>query len=134
MSNSKFLLFVFLGVVFWFNGVLTVRFLGPTLLTSNNPNLIWAYALVIPITVLTLVITRFVGQTPYHQLLKPIVIMTYTATICDGIALSWFRSLYSSSIDIALHGAALILWGGGLGLLFAHILELMHTRSKQISQ
>ena len=41
----------------------------------------------------------------------------------DGVALTWFRQLYSESFEVASHGAALILWGAGLGLLFAFYLD-----------
>jgi hypothetical protein len=59
-----------------------------------------------------------------HELLKPVVIMTFTATFLDGIALTWFRSLYSPSFEVALFGSAFILWGVGLGLLFAYLLDI----------
>jgi Family of unknown function (DUF5367) len=124
MKSSKFLLFVFLGIVFWFNGAMIVRFLGEKVLTENNPNLIFGFLLAIPVTIVTLIITKYLSGIKFNELLKPVVIMTFTATLCDGIALTWFRPLYSNSFEVALHGAALILWGAGLGLLFAYILEL----------
>jgi hypothetical protein len=124
MKNTKIALFVTLGIIAWFNAVMIIRFLGESCLTANNPNLIWMFILAFPITALTIYLTKIISKLPYSELLRPIVIMTFTATFCDGIALVWFRQIYSDSFEIALHGAALILWGVGLGLLFAYILEI----------
>jgi hypothetical protein len=123
MSQSKISLYVFLGVIFWFNAAMIIRFMGETFLTENNPKLILAFLLTFPITGFTFYITKLVTKLAYSELLRPIVIMTFTATFLDGIALTWFRQLYSSSFEVALHGSALILWAAGLGLLFAFYLE-----------
>jgi hypothetical protein len=53
------------------------------------------------------------------------VILTFTATICDGIALAFFRNIYSDSFDVALNGASLILWGAGMDLLI--VLAVYYT-------
>lgn len=128
MKNDKLILFIVLGIIFWFNGALFVRLLGESVLSENNPNLIWGFLLAIPVTVITLVIAKYLSGLRFDELLRPVVIMTFTATFCDGIALTWFRNLYSTSFEVALHGAALILWGAGLGLLFSYILEVRKKR------
>jgi hypothetical protein len=123
MKSSKLALFVALGVVFWFNAAMIIRFAGTRVFTENNPNLIWMYLIAIPITVLSIILTKFLSGFSYNALLKPVVIMTLVATILDGIALSWFGGLYGDSQEVRLYGAALILWAAGLGLLIAYILE-----------
>lgn len=123
MNRATFFLFVGLGVVFWFVAALIVRFGGTAVFTENNPRLIWFYLLAIPLTVGFLFIAKTLARLRYSDLLKPVVIMTFTAAFLDGIALAWFRQLYSQSVEVALHGAALILWGVGLGLLFAFYLD-----------
>jgi hypothetical protein len=123
MKKSKILLFVALGIIFWFNAAMIVRFLGASVFTENNPKLVLLYFLAIPITLASMVITKIIAKIGYSELLKPVVIMTFTATFLDGIALAWFRTLYSSSFEVALHGSALILWAVGLGLLFAFYLD-----------
>ena len=124
MKSSKIALFVALGFVAWFNAVMIIRFLGESCLTENNPKLVWMFLLAFPVTAFTIYLTKIISKLAYSKLLRPIVIMTFTATFCDGIALIWFKQIYSYSFVIALHGAALILWGVGLGLLFACILEV----------
>jgi hypothetical protein len=123
LNSSSFLLFVVLGVIFWFTAAMIVRLCGTAVFTESNPKLILLYLIAVPVTALFLFITKTVGKLAYSDLLKPVVIITLTAAFLDGIALAWFRPLYSQSFEVALHGAALILWGVGLGLLFAFILD-----------
>ncbi|GAB2603399.1 DUF5367 family protein [Spirosoma areae] len=124
MSKSKLVLLVFLGAVFWFNGALIIRFFGTTVFTESNPKLILFFVLAIPLTLLSMYITTLISKLRFDELLKPVVIMTFTATFLDAIALVWFRQLYSQSVEVALHGAAWILWGAGLGLLFSYYFDI----------
>ena len=123
MKNSKFILFVILGIIFWFNAAIIVRLVGRSVFSDENINLIFAFIIAIPLTILSILITKSISGFRYSQLLKPVAIMTFTATFLDGIALAWFRELYSNSFEVALFGAAWILWGAGLGLLFSYFLE-----------
>lgn len=118
-----------LGTLFWFSAALIVRVAGEAVFTENNPLLVLFYALTFPITYLFLLTTRLVTSLPYSALLRPIVIITLTAAALDAIALSWFRWLYSESFEVALHGAALILWGVSVGLLFAFVLDWRGQRA-----
>ncbi len=131
MENSRILLFAALGAAFWFQAALIIRFCGTAVFTENNPNLILFYLLAIPITALSLFITRRISKLPYTDLLKPVAIMTFTATSLDAVALTWFRQLYSQSFEVALCGAAWILWGVGLGLLFSFYLDLKGSKPQR---
>jgi hypothetical protein len=122
MNTSKQLLFVSLGVLFWFVAAMIVRFLGDAVFTENNPYLILMFMLTIPITFGFLFITQKVANLPKTELLRPIVIITFTAAFLDGIAMTWFRKLYSESFEVSFYGSALILWGVGMGLFLAHFL------------
>lgn len=128
MKSSSVLLFVVLGAIFWLNAALTIRFAGEAVFTADNLWLVFFFALAVPLTLLSMYITARVSKLKLHQLLKPVVIMTFTATLLDAVALTWFRQLYSESYEVALHGAAWILWGAGLGLLLAYCLDGRSTR------
>jgi hypothetical protein len=123
MNSSKLLLYVALGAIFWFGAAMLVRFVGPYALTDGNPGRPMLFAATVPITIGFLAVARIAGRLEWHQLLRPLVVMTCTATFLDGIALTWFRMLYADSYEVALFGAALILWGAGMGLCFAYVLE-----------
>lgn len=100
-----------------------IRYFGTTVFTEGNPALIVFFILAIPLTLASLYITKVISQLGYEELLKPVVVMTLTATLLDSIALARFRQLYGDSFEVALCGAAWILWGAGLGLLFAYLLD-----------
>ncbi len=123
MKTKQIFLSVVLGVFFWLSAALIVRYVGTLVFTAENPYLILFYLLGIPITGGFLLIIKLIIGISYADMLKPIVVMTITATLLDGVALAWFRPLYSSSFEVALHGAAWILWGAGLGLLAAFVLN-----------
>jgi hypothetical protein len=123
MKTSKTILCIVLGIIFWFNAAMIIRFTGDRVFTENNAMLPWFYLLAIPATALSIYITKLLCHFSYSQLLRPVVIMTFTATFLDGIALAWFKTLYSDSMEVVLHGAAWILWAVGLGLLIAYYLE-----------
>lgn len=127
MKNLK--LFVALGAAFWFNAALIIRFAGATVFSENNPGMLFFFALAVPLTWVSMYITKLVSKLRFDELLRPVVIMTFTATTLDAVALTYFRQLYSESFDVALHGAAWILWGAGLGLFFALYFSEKATRS-----
>lgn len=127
MTKSKQVLFLALGAAFWFIAAMIIRFFGTTVFSENNPKLILFFVLAIPLTIASIYITKLLAKLQFSELLKPVVIMTFTATFLDGIALTWFRQLYSQSFEVALHGASWILWGAGLGLLFSFYLEQKAT-------
>lgn len=123
MKNSKLVLFVALGIAFWYQAAMIIKYFGDSVFSANNPKLPLFFFLAIPITIASMYITALICKLKLNELLRPVVIMTFTATFLDGIALAWFRQLYSNSFEVALNGGAWILWGAGLGLLFAYILE-----------
>ncbi len=123
MKNERFGLFVALGIVFWLNGALIVRFLGDRVFREGSHWLMVMFAAAVPITALAIMVTKWISGLAYSSLLRPLVIMTFTAVFLDGTVLTWGRSFYAEDYEVALHGAAWILWGGGLGLLFGYLLE-----------
>lgn len=129
LSFKQTLLAIALGIAFWFNGAIIINQIGEYLLTDKNDLLFLGLLIAIPVTILTIIIAKYLFRLPYSNMVKPISLMTLTATFCDTIALTWFQSLYSKSSDIAFHGAALILWGAGLGLFFAYYLEIKTTKN-----
>jgi hypothetical protein len=56
--------------------------------------------------------------------------MTITATFLDGIALTWFRQIYAEAFETALYGAAWILFGAGVGLLFGCVMNNQTNKDK----
>jgi hypothetical protein len=67
-------------------------------------------------------ISQKVGKLQKLEISEAVVIMTITATFLDGAALAWFRQLYAQTFEVALYGAAWILWGVGAGLFLGHFM------------
>jgi hypothetical protein len=116
-------LFVFLGIIFWLNAALIIRFCGSTVFSEGNPLLGVFFVVAILITILTIYILKHISRLRYDELFVPLTIMTITATLLDGIAMTWFRELYSQSFEVSFFGSALILWAVGWGLLFGLLLQ-----------
>jgi hypothetical protein len=130
MKKSKEILFVILGIVFWYQASLIIKYFGESVFTEGNPKLILFFALAIPITIISMYLTALICKLNRNELLRPVVIMTFTATFLDAIALVWFREIYSNSFEVVLHGSAWILWGVGIGLLISYLLEKRITKNE----
>jgi hypothetical protein len=124
MKNSKIVLFVLLGTAFWNLAACIIKFWGESVFSAGNPKLILFFFLAIPLTVASMYISAFIGKLKVCELLAPVVIMTITATFLDAFALVYFRYIYSESFEVAMHGAAWILWGAGVGLLLSFYLDI----------
>lgn len=128
-------LFVVLGIVFWFAGAMLVRIGGPTIFTAGSTMLFVLYILALPISLGFIAIARVISGVPLRHMLAPTAVMTATALLLDGIAVGFFSQLYGSTWEWVMHGAALILWGGGVGLVCgawfsrAELIKLGHDRA-----
>jgi hypothetical protein len=123
MTKSQIPLFIFLGVIFWLNAALIIRYFGASVFSEANPFLGVFFGIAILITIFTIYVLKLISRLRYDQLLRPLTIMTITATFLDGIAMTWFRTLYSQSFEVSFYGSALILWAVGWGLFFGLVLE-----------
>lgn len=128
MKNSKLVLCVILGIVFWFSGAVSVKFLGNYVFTESSPYKIIMLVLLFPISYIFVMIGKKAAKLEKSEILKAVVIMTIAATFCDGIALTWFRGIYAESYEVSHYGAAWILFGAGVGLLIAYFVNEAQTR------
>jgi hypothetical protein len=122
LKTSQLILFIVLGAIFWFAAAMFVRILGPDVLRADNPLLIAIYIVSIPILAGSVVLSAIISRTPLGEMLLPVVVMTTTALLLDGLAISWGTGLYGEDPRHVMHGAALILWGAGVGQVAAWVL------------
>ena len=116
-------LYVVLGVVFWFSAAMMVRLLGEAVFTPGNPILILVFIATIPLGRVFLWIAQRIGKLPDKAVFAPMVMMTQVAIMLDGIAIAWFPQLYGDTPTHVMLGAAVILWGGGVGLVIAWVIS-----------
>jgi hypothetical protein len=111
---------VVLGLVFWFAAAMAVR-VGSTAGFFGTSASAITFAVAIPICWLSVLCIKKVARLATGQTLAGVAVGTMTATFADGIALTWGRGLYGSDPAMTTLGAAWILWGVGLFLLFAYL-------------
>ena len=126
MQTKHTVLFVVLGIVFWFAGAMFVRLTEPLNLVSNAPLLAVMYMVAIVILGVGLVIARFLSGLPLNALYNPTLLMTTTAMVFDGLAHGFFPSIYGTDPAHIVRGAGMIFWGGAIGI----ILTWWWSRSK----
>ena len=119
LSAGQLVSLVVLGVVLWFAAALAVR-AGESVGFFSSVASVFAFAVAIPVCWLSVAMVRKVTRLKAGQALPGIAFGTMIATFCDGIALTWARNLYGSDPLHTTFGAAWILWGVGLFLLFGY--------------
>ncbi len=113
------------GLALWFAGTQLVLQGGRR--GWLNEDFLWVtYALTIPSGWVSVWLMRWAADLQPAQILAAVTVGSAAATLADGVALSWTRSLYGPTPELVLPGAALILWGAGWVFVAAY-LELMRT-------
>ena len=115
------------GLALWFTGTQLVLWGGRFGWLSES-SLPITYALVVPSGWVSVWLLRAAARLEPSQILAAVTVGSATATLADGLALSWARALYGPTPEMVLPGAALILWGAGWVFVAAY-LEM--ARAKQ---
>jgi Family of unknown function (DUF5367) len=110
------ILFVVLGIIFWFEALLFIRLAGESLFVNGNPLLLLWFVASIPIAWVLVKISAVVGKVDGEDLLSAVAIMALTALLLDGIALTWFQGWYGLAQSGLVLAAAWLLWGVGVSL------------------
>lgn len=119
-TNFNPILFVLLGIVFWFEALLFIRFGGELLFVNGNPWLVLWFVASIPIAWVLIKISSIVGKIEGENVLNAVAIMALTALLLDGVALTWFQSWYGLAQTGLLLAAAWLLWGVGISLAIGY--------------
>lgn len=113
-------LFIGLGIVFWVLGVLFIRFAGSSLFDHSHPWLLPLFGVTIPLYWVVVKMLAIVGKVSGADLLRAFSLSSVAAAVLDGIALTWFPSLYGlEQAELLLASAFLIyVFGAGLGIAY----------------
>ncbi len=82
--------------------------------------------LTVPVVWLTIESIARIGKLSPLKTLVAIVILNFTATLLDGVAIAWFPSIYGLPAPAHLLAAGWLLWFVGVSLY----LSLMMARSE----
>jgi hypothetical protein len=122
LSSTQIITLAILGIALWLLAALLLRVLGPMGALQGYPRIL-VYALVVPGTYPFILLAQRVATLARHQTAYGIAIVTAAATLMDGIALAWFPALYGATPELVVASAGAILWGVGVGLVLALVMD-----------
>jgi hypothetical protein len=132
-SGINPILFVSLGIIFWFEAVLFIRFWGDRLFFNGNPWLLLWFGASIPIAWVLVKTGATIGKVEGTEVLTATVLMSITALLLDGIGLTWFPNWYGIAPTQLLVAAAWLLWGVGVCLAIAYSESCRYLRESRSS-
>jgi hypothetical protein len=111
-----------IGAVYWFIAAMIVRATAAGWVGNDRLTAL-VFGLIVPGTVVALLAGyRLAGVGRNHAAIGA-TIMTGTASLLDGLALTRLPSLYGETPGVVLGGAAAILWAAGVALVLGIVLE-----------
>ncbi len=122
LTISQTILLICIGAALWFLAAIILRLIAPMGALEGTARFI-TYALVIPGTLPFVVLTRMLVKLFTHQLFTGIAVATMTALLIDGIVIAWFPRVYGGELPQVTNCAAIILWGAGVGMVLAFMLN-----------
>jgi hypothetical protein len=106
------------GAILWFAAANTLRVIGP-MGAFQGYSRVMLYIAIIPGTYPFVLLAKKMIKLASDQIAIGYTVATATATLLDGMALAWFPALYGSSAEQVAASGAAILWGVGVGLVLA---------------
>jgi hypothetical protein len=122
LGNDQTVLLVISGAALWFLAAIILRAIAPLGAIEGGMRAV-TYLLVIPGTLPFVLLVRKLVRLRPSQLFTGIGVATATALIIDGIVIAWFPQIYGGSLPHVTNCAAIILWGAGVGMVLAFLLN-----------
>jgi hypothetical protein len=122
LTISQTILLISIGAALWLLAAIILRFIAPMGALEGTARLI-TYALVIPGTVPFVILTKMIVRLLPHQLFTGVAVVTTTALLIDGVVIAWFPAVYGGALPQVTNCAAVILWGAGVGLVLAFVMN-----------
>jgi hypothetical protein len=129
LTPAKVMTLMAFATFVWFLAALFIHFMGPRGVFGGIRSVL-LYALTIPATIPLNIRTRKIARLPQSQTLTVVAVTSATATMLDGIAMTWFPALYGGDPAIIQGGAAWLLWAIGVGLALALITVVRGERAR----
>jgi hypothetical protein len=104
------------GAVLWLGFALLLRWLGPMGIYEGGLKAA-IYLLAVPLSVPLVLQIEKLAKLRRDQVFAGMAVGTMAAILLDGLALGFFPRLYGETVEMWAGAGALILWGGGVGLL-----------------
>lgn len=121
-SITRTLTLMATGGFYWLGAALIIRWTAANWVGDTAMTLI-VFALIIVATGPALFLGMRAARVGRSSAAYAAAIMTMTALLLDGVALTWFTSLYGTDSKIVLGGAAAILFGAGVALALGMLMQ-----------
>jgi hypothetical protein len=116
-----------IGTALWLGAALLLNALAAAGMLAGGARLI-VYALVVPGTLPFVLMTRWLAGLAAGQLFAGVAVVTMTALLIDGVAVAFAPWIYGETETQVLAASAAVLWGAGVGLVLAALLNRPASR------
>lgn len=114
-------IYALIGAALWFVFALLIRVVGPSVFVPGTLALLLTFLALIPTAALLVWLTARLGGVQRQGLINAVCIMSFTAMLLDGVAITWAPGLYGLSGTPLALVAAWLLWGVGCCQLIAYL-------------
>jgi len=121
-STTQTIVLAGMGAFYWFVAALVVRWTAANWV-GNTAMTLLVFAAIVVVTGPALLIGMKIASVRRSDAAFAATIMTMTALFFDGIAITWFGSLYGIDPATVLGGAASIMFGAGVALALGMVLQ-----------
>lgn len=122
LTYGRSIALIGIGAALWCIAAIVLRNIAPMGALEGTARVI-TYTLVIPGTLPFVILTRRLVKLRHDQIAVGIAVVTATALLIDGIVVAWLPNIYSNEIQHVTACAAAILWGAGVGLVLAFLMN-----------
>lgn len=122
LTQTQLIRVITMGVILWFAAAMLLRWLGPMGVHEGMWRVLM-YALIIPGTLPFVFLVKRIAGLQDHQVALGYAAATTAAMLCDGLALAWMPDLYGGSAELVAGAGAVILWGAGVGIVLAFLVN-----------
>jgi hypothetical protein len=127
ITNSQTLLLILIGAALWGFAAVMLRVVAPMGALEGSARAI-TYALIIPSTLPFVWLVRAAVKLRTDQTFTGVAIATTTALLIDGIVIAYFPAVYGGTLPQVTNCAAAILWGAGVGMVLAFLMNKGDTK------
>jgi hypothetical protein len=107
------------GVAIWLVAALSLRLGEPLGLFEGGMRVV-SYLLAVPALAVSIAVAQRLIGFSRAEAFGAVSAMTMVAVCLDGLAFGFFPGLYGQGEAHRLGAAALVLWGGGVGMVLAY--------------
>lgn len=122
LTTGQTLKLAIIGAVLWFAAAALLRTIGPSGAFDGNRHIL-LYALTVPATVPFVWLVQKLVELDDNKVAIGYSLATATALLLDGVAVAWFPALYGTESLQVTNSAAAILWGAGVGIFLAFVMN-----------